>query len=214
MVEPTESESLAEIDAFCDAMIAIRGEVDRSARGMRSTTIRCGARRIPPSACWSTSGSTPTPARSPPTRSARASGPRCGRRCAASTAPTATATWSARARRWSPTPDLHAAARIWAGTVSTSSVISPPNGSTVMLARSPRPRSPSRSPRVRLERSPKSVGPRQVGKVQVVEQGTQVQAVEQAGEVQVRLGWWLPNRRAGCPASDHRSRLEKPRSSQ
>jgi len=28
MVEPTESESLAEIDAFCDAMIAIRGEID------------------------------------------------------------------------------------------------------------------------------------------------------------------------------------------
>ena len=29
MVEPTESESLAEIDAFCVAMIAIRGEIDR-----------------------------------------------------------------------------------------------------------------------------------------------------------------------------------------
>jgi glycine dehydrogenase len=29
MVEPTESESLAEIDAFCDAMIAIRGEIDQ-----------------------------------------------------------------------------------------------------------------------------------------------------------------------------------------
>ena len=31
MVEPTESESLAEIDRFCDAMIAIRGEIDRVA---------------------------------------------------------------------------------------------------------------------------------------------------------------------------------------
>ena len=31
MVEPTESESLAEVDAFCDAMIAIRGEIDKVA---------------------------------------------------------------------------------------------------------------------------------------------------------------------------------------
>ncbi len=29
MVEPTESEDLAEIDRFCDAMIAIKGEIDR-----------------------------------------------------------------------------------------------------------------------------------------------------------------------------------------
>ncbi len=33
MVEPTESEDLAEIDRFCDAMIAIRGEIDRVAAG-------------------------------------------------------------------------------------------------------------------------------------------------------------------------------------
>jgi glycine dehydrogenase len=33
MVEPTESESLPEIDRFCDAMIAIRAEADRVARG-------------------------------------------------------------------------------------------------------------------------------------------------------------------------------------
>ena len=33
MVEPTESEDLAEIDRFCDAMIAIRGELDRIAQG-------------------------------------------------------------------------------------------------------------------------------------------------------------------------------------
>ena len=33
MVEPTESESLAEVDAFCDAMIAIRAEVDRVGSG-------------------------------------------------------------------------------------------------------------------------------------------------------------------------------------
>ncbi len=33
MVEPTESESLAEIDRFCEAMIAIRSEIDRVAAG-------------------------------------------------------------------------------------------------------------------------------------------------------------------------------------
>ncbi|MGH3454071.1 MAG: aminomethyl-transferring glycine dehydrogenase [Nocardioidaceae bacterium] len=33
MVEPTESEDLGELDRFCDAMIAIRGEIDRVAEG-------------------------------------------------------------------------------------------------------------------------------------------------------------------------------------
>lgn len=33
MVEPTESESLTEVDAFCDAMIAIRREIDRVGAG-------------------------------------------------------------------------------------------------------------------------------------------------------------------------------------
>ena len=33
MVEPTESEGLDELDRFCDAMIAIRGEIDRVAAG-------------------------------------------------------------------------------------------------------------------------------------------------------------------------------------
>ncbi|MFC4036279.1 aminomethyl-transferring glycine dehydrogenase [Streptomyces polygonati] len=33
MIEPTESEDLAELDRFCEAMIAIRGEVDRVAAG-------------------------------------------------------------------------------------------------------------------------------------------------------------------------------------
>ena len=33
MVEPTESEDLAELDRFCDAMIAIRGEIERVASG-------------------------------------------------------------------------------------------------------------------------------------------------------------------------------------
>ena len=33
MVEPTESESLGELDAFCDALIAIRGEIDQVGSG-------------------------------------------------------------------------------------------------------------------------------------------------------------------------------------
>ncbi|QMU76284.1 aminomethyl-transferring glycine dehydrogenase [Streptacidiphilus sp. PB12-B1b] len=33
MIEPTESEDLGEIDRFCEAMIAIRGEIDRLAAG-------------------------------------------------------------------------------------------------------------------------------------------------------------------------------------
>jgi glycine dehydrogenase len=33
MVEPTESESLRELDRFCDAMIAIKAEIDRVAGG-------------------------------------------------------------------------------------------------------------------------------------------------------------------------------------
>ncbi|GAA2557585.1 aminomethyl-transferring glycine dehydrogenase [Winogradskya consettensis] len=33
MVEPTESEDLAELERFCDAMIAIKGEIDRVAAG-------------------------------------------------------------------------------------------------------------------------------------------------------------------------------------
>ena len=33
MIEPTESESLAELDRFCDALIAIRAEIDKVASG-------------------------------------------------------------------------------------------------------------------------------------------------------------------------------------
>ncbi|MFJ4408690.1 aminomethyl-transferring glycine dehydrogenase [Streptomyces sp. NPDC088910] len=33
MIEPTESEDLAELDRFCDAMVAIRGEIDRVGAG-------------------------------------------------------------------------------------------------------------------------------------------------------------------------------------
>ena len=42
MIEPTESEDLAELDRFCEAMLAIRAEIDRSPRvTWRSTTARC-----------------------------------------------------------------------------------------------------------------------------------------------------------------------------
>jgi len=34
MVEPTESEDLAELDRFCDAMITIRGEIQQVAEGV------------------------------------------------------------------------------------------------------------------------------------------------------------------------------------
>jgi glycine dehydrogenase len=33
MIEPTESETLAELDRFCEAMLAIRAEIDRVASG-------------------------------------------------------------------------------------------------------------------------------------------------------------------------------------
>ncbi|MGH3751229.1 MAG: aminomethyl-transferring glycine dehydrogenase [Pseudonocardiaceae bacterium] len=44
MVEPTESENLAELDRFCAAMIAIRGEIDRVAEGewpAEDNPLRC-----------------------------------------------------------------------------------------------------------------------------------------------------------------------------
>jgi glycine dehydrogenase len=44
MVEPTESESLAELDRFCDAMIAIRDEIDQVAEGewpVEDNPLRC-----------------------------------------------------------------------------------------------------------------------------------------------------------------------------
>jgi glycine dehydrogenase len=44
MVEPTESENLAELDRFCDAMISIRGEIDRVKQGewpVEDNPLRC-----------------------------------------------------------------------------------------------------------------------------------------------------------------------------
>ena len=57
MVEPTESEDLAELDRFCDAMIAIRNEIDQVASGRWTVeAARCAGRRTPPPAsvsAWS-----------------------------------------------------------------------------------------------------------------------------------------------------------------
>ena len=106
MIEPTESEDLAELDRFCEAMIAIRardrqGRLRRVARGgqpaaqrpahRRRARRRVGARLQP------RGGGLPGRGRRPPTST--------GRRSAASTGATATGTWSAPARRWRPTED-------------------------------------------------------------------------------------------------------------
>ena len=48
MVEPTESEDLAEIDRFVDAMLAIRAEADRVGAGeWPADDNPLGARRTP-----------------------------------------------------------------------------------------------------------------------------------------------------------------------
>ncbi len=103
MVEPTESEDLAEIDRFCDAMIAIKGEIDRVAVRRVGRRRLAAAPRPAHRACvWWGSGTAPTPARrgsSPPASTLTST----GRRWRASTRPTATATWSAPALPWTPT---------------------------------------------------------------------------------------------------------------
>ncbi len=89
MVEPTESESLAELDRFCEAMIAIHGEIDagRGRRVAARATARCGYAPHTAEDLHRRLGSPVRPHSSAPTRS-----PRCGptstsRRCRASTPP-------------------------------------------------------------------------------------------------------------------------------
>ena len=61
MVEPTESEDLRELDRFCDAMIAIRAEIDRVGRGEWSPRpAPCATRPTPPRTWRPRTGSTPT----------------------------------------------------------------------------------------------------------------------------------------------------------
>ena len=94
MVEPTESEDLAELDRFCDAMIAIRHEIDLVASGgydaadnplknaphTASMLITDDWKHAYDRGDW------------PLTRPAATGGPSTGRRCGGSTRPTATAT--------------------------------------------------------------------------------------------------------------------------
>ena len=105
MIEPTESETLAELDRFCDAMIAIRAEIDRVAAGEwplerqpaapRSAHRRGPARRVGPAV---------RPRARRPTRCARSASASTSRRCRGSTPPAATATSCARVSRWRHTP--------------------------------------------------------------------------------------------------------------
>jgi glycine dehydrogenase len=101
MVEPTESEDLAEIDRFIDAMITIHAEIEQVAAGTSPWRVpRCATHRTrlppssPPTGPASTRVSRP---RSPCPLSGRTS---TSRRWAASTVPQGTATWSAPARRF------------------------------------------------------------------------------------------------------------------
>ena len=98
MVEPTESEDLGEIDRFCDAMIAIKAEIDRVAAGEWSaedSPLR-GAPHTTRALVgdWDRAYDRDLAA-SPPGRTRTST----GRRWPASTRRTATATWSAPARR-------------------------------------------------------------------------------------------------------------------
>ena len=114
MIEPTESESLAEIDEFCDAMISIKAEIDKVASGERDATdnplknaphtaemLIAGEWKHPyPPA----EGGYPGPAGRQASR--HAAGRSTGPRCAASTRRTATATSSAPARPRKPSSSL------------------------------------------------------------------------------------------------------------
>lgn len=103
MVEPTESESLAEVDAFCEAMIAIKSEIDKVGSGVwpvQDNPLR-GAPHTAEALIadeWN----------HPYTRAEAAyplgTGfrPKVWPRCVASTVPMVTGTWCARARRSRP----------------------------------------------------------------------------------------------------------------
>ena len=104
MIEPTESETLRELDRFCDAMIAIAAEIDRVASG--EWPVEQSPLRHAPHTAEELLGDWDRPY----SREVGAfPSPRCGwrstsRRCRASTVPTATATSCARASRSRPTP--------------------------------------------------------------------------------------------------------------
>ncbi|BAV43708.1 glycine dehydrogenase [Mycobacterium ulcerans subsp. shinshuense] len=103
MVEPTESEDLAELDRFVDAMVAIRGEIDLVMWGeCPLRPAHCAKPRTPPKWCVQIPGTCRTRAVWPHSRRPGWSPTSTGLRCGASMAYTAIATWSARARRQRP----------------------------------------------------------------------------------------------------------------
>ena len=100
MVEPTESEDLAELDRFIDGDDRIRREIDRVEQGVWPLE-RSPLRQAPHTAEQVTADDwdLPYPRHTPPTRSPRCGAPSTGRRCGASTACTVTAISSAPAPR-------------------------------------------------------------------------------------------------------------------
>lgn len=106
MVEPTESEDLAEVERFIAAMIGIKQEADSVAAGEWPADDN-PLRNAPHTAesVIAGSGRTRTRASAPSTRCPRSCATSTGRPCAASTRPTATATCSAHARRRRRSPD-------------------------------------------------------------------------------------------------------------
>ena len=100
MVEPTESEDLGEIDRFIDAMIAIKAEADAVAAGQwpADDNPLVHAPHTAESVIVGEWDARRTRASRRSTRCAASCTASTGRRCAASTRPTATATWCARAR--------------------------------------------------------------------------------------------------------------------
>ena len=100
MIEPTESESLHEIERFCDAMIAIRGEIDQVRDGV--WPLEQSPLRMAPHTAEDLLGDVGAAvlarARRVPRRRRCAPGS-TSRRCRASTPRTATATSSAAASR-------------------------------------------------------------------------------------------------------------------
>jgi glycine dehydrogenase len=68
MVEPTESETLAELDRFIDAMVAIREEIRQVETGHWPQDNNPSMRRTPPPACSAPNGTGPIHAKPAPFR--------------------------------------------------------------------------------------------------------------------------------------------------
>ena len=104
MIEPTESEDLAELDRFCEAMIEIRAEIDKVGSGEWPADDN-PLRNAPHTAAQLSAGagSTRTSGGRRSSRRGCARRTSTGRRCGGSTGPSATGIWSARARRWRST---------------------------------------------------------------------------------------------------------------